>query len=172
MQTDGIQLRELTVRYSVKKTDVGDPVVVGRALKSPRESAALLMHVLADQPTEVFAMLCLSSKHRIIAYHEVSRGTIDSTLVHPREVFKAAVLECRSHHRQPQSSVRRPDPDARRSRRHEAARRSRRDPRDRCSRSHRCRRRPLFQLQGNRETVGVQPSAGVAPRPTRGRETT
>jgi DNA repair protein RadC len=92
MQTDGIQLRELTVRYSVKKSAVGEPVVVGRALKSPRESAELLMRVLADQPTEVFAMLCLSTKHRIIAYHEVSRGTLDSTLVHPREVFKAAVL--------------------------------------------------------------------------------
>jgi DNA repair protein RadC len=92
MQKGGLQLRELTVRYSVKKTDIGEPVVVSRALKSPRESAELLMRVLADQPTEVFAMLCLSTKHRIIAYHEVSRGTLDSTLVHPREVFKAALL--------------------------------------------------------------------------------
>ena len=79
MQTDSIQLRELTVRYSIKKTDGGDPVVVGRALKSPRESAALLMRVLQDQPTEVFAILCLSTKHRVIAFHEVSRGTLDST---------------------------------------------------------------------------------------------
>jgi DNA repair protein RadC len=92
MQTNGIQLRELTVRYSVKKTDVGEPVVVGCALTSPRESAELLMRVLADQPTEVFAILCLSTKHRVIAYHEVSRGTLDTTLVHPREVFKAALL--------------------------------------------------------------------------------
>jgi hypothetical protein len=29
-------------------------------------------------------MLCLSTKHRVIAHHEVSRGTLDSTLVHPR----------------------------------------------------------------------------------------
>jgi DNA repair protein RadC len=65
---------------------------VGRALKSPRESAELLMRVLADEPAEVFAMLCLSTKHRVIAFHEVSRGTLDSTLVHPREVFKAALL--------------------------------------------------------------------------------
>ena len=92
MQTDGFQLRELTVRYSIKKTDAGEPVVVGRALRSPRESAALLLRVLEDQPTEVFAMLCLSTKHRVIAFHEVSRGTLDSTLVHPREVFKAALL--------------------------------------------------------------------------------
>jgi DNA repair protein RadC len=26
------------------------------------------------------------------AYHELSRGTLDSTVVHPREVFKTALL--------------------------------------------------------------------------------
>ena len=40
----------------------------------------------------MFAILWLSTKHRVIAYHEVSRGTLDATLVHPREVFKAALL--------------------------------------------------------------------------------
>ena len=37
-------------------------------------------------------MLCVTTKHRVIAYYEVSRGTLDATLVHPREVFKAAIL--------------------------------------------------------------------------------
>jgi DNA repair protein RadC len=92
MQTQTMKLRELTVRYSVKKTEAGQPVIVGRAMNSPRDSAAALMAVLQDQPTEVFAILCLTTKHRLIAYHEVSRGTLDSTLVHPREVFKAALL--------------------------------------------------------------------------------
>ena len=79
-----MKLRELTVRYSVKKTDGGQSVIVGRSMNSPRDSAATLMAVLQDQPTEVFAILCLTTKHRVIAYHEVSRGTLDSTLVHPR----------------------------------------------------------------------------------------
>jgi DNA repair protein RadC len=51
-----------------------------------------LVALLQDEPTEVFAILCLTTKYRVIAYHEVSRGTLDSTLVHPREVFKAALL--------------------------------------------------------------------------------
>ncbi len=92
MQTETMRLRELTVRYSVKKTDAGQPVIVGRAMNTPSESAAALMTALQDQPGEVFAILCLSTKHRVIAYHEVSRGTLDATLVHPREVFKAALL--------------------------------------------------------------------------------
>jgi DNA repair protein RadC len=92
MQTQTMKLRELTIRYSVKKDGAGQAVVVGRSLTSPRDSATALLAVLQDEPTEVFAILCLSTKHRVIAYHEVSRGTLDSTLVHPREVFKAALL--------------------------------------------------------------------------------
>ena len=92
MQTGTMRLRELKVRYSVKKTDEGQPVVVGRVMNTRRESASALMTALQDQPSEVFAILCLSTKHRVIAYHEVSRGTLDATLVHPREVFKAALL--------------------------------------------------------------------------------
>jgi hypothetical protein len=41
----------------VKKTDAGQLVIVGRAMNSPRDSAAALMAVLQDQPTEVFAIL-------------------------------------------------------------------------------------------------------------------
>jgi DNA repair protein RadC len=65
---------------------------VGRNLGNPRETAASLVTMLQDEPSEVFAILCISTKHRVIAYHEVSRGTLDSTLAHPREVFKAALL--------------------------------------------------------------------------------
>jgi DNA repair protein RadC len=87
-----MKLRELTIRYSVKRDGAGQAVIVGRSLTSPRDSAAALVALLQDEPTEVFAILCLTTKHRVIAYHEVSRGTLDSTLVHPREVFKAALL--------------------------------------------------------------------------------
>ena len=39
-----------------------------------------------------FLVLCLATKLHVIAYHEVGRGTLDTVLVHPREVFKAALL--------------------------------------------------------------------------------
>jgi len=91
MQTETMRLRELTVRYTVRKNSEGQPVVVGRTLCNPRETAASLMTVLQDEPAEVFAILCVTTKHRVIAYHEVSRGTLDSTLVHPREIFKAVL---------------------------------------------------------------------------------
>ena len=92
MQTETIKLRELTVRYAVRRDGEGRPMVIGRELSSPKHAASAFMLTLRDEPAEVFAILCLTTKHRVIAYHEVSRGTLDSSLVHPREVFKAALI--------------------------------------------------------------------------------
>ena len=92
MQTHTITLRELTIRYAAKADPAGQPILIGRTLNAPQAVAAALTAVLRDEPSEVFAILCLSTIHRVIAYHEVSRGTLDCTLVHPREVFKAALL--------------------------------------------------------------------------------
>ena len=85
-------MRELTVRYAVKRDDEGRPVMTGRVLTTPRESAAVLVPLLQHEPSEVFAVLFLSTRHHVLAYHEVGRGTLDTVLVTPREVFKAAIL--------------------------------------------------------------------------------
>ena len=67
MQTDAIILRELTIRYSVKVDSTGQPVLIGRTLSTPAASAAALAALLQDEPGEVLAILCLSTKHRVIA---------------------------------------------------------------------------------------------------------
>jgi len=41
---------------------------------------------------EVFAVVILDTKHRMVGYHEVSVGTVNASMVHPREVFKAIIL--------------------------------------------------------------------------------
>lgn len=92
METATHTLRELTLRYAVKQDDRGELVQVAHELKTPRDAAQLLMPLLQDEASEVFVVLLLSTRRRVLAYHEVSRGTLDGTLVHPREVFKAAIL--------------------------------------------------------------------------------
>ena len=85
-----MRLRELHVTYRVRR----DLPVFGERhrLESPRLVAGLLRRVLESHPVEVLGVLCVTTKHRPIAWHELSRGTLDSTLVHPREVFKVAFL--------------------------------------------------------------------------------
>ena len=63
----------------------------GRALTSPEDSSDFLKIRLSALEHEVFAVLWLDNRHRIIAFEELFRGTIDGASVHPREVVKAAL---------------------------------------------------------------------------------
>jgi DNA repair protein RadC len=45
-----------------------------------------------EEAQEVFGILILNTKNKIVAVHEVSRGTLNASMVHPREAFKLAVL--------------------------------------------------------------------------------
>ncbi|BCX82676.1 DNA repair protein RadC [Methylomarinovum caldicuralii] len=63
----------------------------GEALTSPQVTRAFLLRQLRDQPYEVFAALFLDTRHRLIAYEPLFRGTIDGASVHPREVARRAL---------------------------------------------------------------------------------
>ena len=61
---------------------------------SDERSAGLLFHQrLQRAPHEVFACMFLDSRHRMLAFEELFRGTIDGSEVHPREV----VRRCLAH---------------------------------------------------------------------------
>lgn len=65
----------------------------GEQARAPAEVALMLRPILGQEPVEVFVVLLLSGKHRVTGYAEVSRGTLTSSLVHPREVFGPALRE-------------------------------------------------------------------------------
>lgn len=91
-EATGPLLRELTYRYQAKRDAAGKAIRLGAAMPNPRIVAATLTTLLADEAVEVFGILCLTTRHRVICWHEVSRGCLNSTVVHPREVFKPAIL--------------------------------------------------------------------------------
>jgi DNA repair protein RadC len=41
---------------------------------------------------EHFSIACIDAKHKIIGLHTIAVGTLTTALVHPREVFKTAIL--------------------------------------------------------------------------------
>ena len=63
------------------------------ALAAPLDAARYLSARLLDLPHEVFCCLFLDTRHRLIRYEELFRGTIDGATVYPREVVKRA-LQC------------------------------------------------------------------------------
>lgn len=63
----------------------------GESLRSAKSVADIMAPLLQEEVVEVFAVLLLNGKHRIVGMAEVSRGTVTATLVHPREVFGPAL---------------------------------------------------------------------------------
>ncbi|ABZ00632.1 DNA repair protein RadC [Pseudomonas sp. SbB1] len=63
----------------------------GRALTEPKQVFSHLQTLLQYHEYEVFALLLLDSKHRVIGFRELFRGTLDGASVYPREVVKIAL---------------------------------------------------------------------------------
>lgn len=61
------------------------------ALNDPHAARDYLKSRLRDLPHEVFAILFLDTRHRVIAFEELARGSLDGAAVYPREVLKAAL---------------------------------------------------------------------------------
>ena len=63
----------------------------GAPLESPRAVADFLRLRFAGLDHEVFAVIFLDNRHRVLAFEGLFRGTIDGCSVHPREVVKRAL---------------------------------------------------------------------------------
>lgn len=82
-----MHLRELELRYRTR-----DECVVPKPLVNPAAAAVVIAELLETEIVEVFGILCLNTRHGILCSHVVSRGGLDATVVHPREVFRACIL--------------------------------------------------------------------------------
>lgn len=74
------------------------------ALESPQAVRDFLTSHLRHEPHEVFGCLFMDTKHRMLAFEVLFRGSIDSASVYPRQVVKralahnaAAVIFCHNH---------------------------------------------------------------------------
>ena len=63
----------------------------GEALTDPSAAGAMLRARLGHLDHEVFCVVFLDTRHRVIAIEDMFRGTIDGCEVHPREIVKQAL---------------------------------------------------------------------------------
>jgi DNA repair protein RadC len=71
----------------------GENGAARQPLRSPVEVYRVCAPTLRDLVVEEFHLLVLDTQHRLLRDVLVSRGTLTSSLVHPREVFRAAIAE-------------------------------------------------------------------------------
>ncbi len=98
--------RYATLQAAVELTrrQLREALRAGPALAAPEATRGFLLAELGQRPYEVFSCLYLDSRHRLIAFEELFRGTIDRAGVHPREVLRqtlahnaAAVIFAHNH---------------------------------------------------------------------------
>jgi len=61
-------------------------------VRMPELAARVFAEYIGDADRETFVVALLTVRHRILGLHTVSVGTLTSSLVHPRGVFKPAIL--------------------------------------------------------------------------------
>ena len=81
------------LRLQVVKED-GFPYACKATINRPEDARDLLTNALELhlEAEEVFIMITVDTKHQVTGIFEVARGNLSSCLVHPREVFKRALL--------------------------------------------------------------------------------
>jgi DNA repair protein RadC len=88
-----IRLKVLTPTYTTMtiKEELPDYLRKNRRITSSREVYQMFKHLVSN-PREVFLCLHLDSKNKIVCVDTVSQGSLNASIVHPREVFSSAIL--------------------------------------------------------------------------------
>ena len=75
----------------IARRALAQPLKTRELLNDPAAAGDFLRLQLGDRPHEVFAVLLLDSQHRLIAFEELFRGTLNQASVFPREVVLRAL---------------------------------------------------------------------------------
>src|SRR5580658_3935389 len=82
-----MQVYEARIQYSLVRVGHDEP------LNTPAKIVDYMAGAFDDTPMqESFYVVCLNRKNRPLCRSRISLGTVCNTLVHPREVFRIAVL--------------------------------------------------------------------------------
>ena len=81
----------LVAAFALARKMAGELQYESPVLDNPESVARLLRDQNLGTPVETLQVLLLNTRRRLIRVEEISQGTLDTLLVHPREVFKCAI---------------------------------------------------------------------------------
>ena len=88
-------VKELAQNYSV--TELREALLSLVKVKGQHITKAIdiksILTPSAAEEQEYFLLITLNSSHEVIKIHEVTKGLLNRTLVHPREIFRRALLD-------------------------------------------------------------------------------
>ena len=87
------QTARLAALFSVARRLMGERLRPGMVFANPRQIFDHYHGALRDRKREIFLVVLLDARHRVLGEEIVSEGSLTSSIVHPREVFLPAVRE-------------------------------------------------------------------------------
>ena len=78
--------------YKVTLVKEGRVPCYDQQIRSSADASALLHTYLADVDREHFVTILINQKNRVLGVNTVSIGSLTASIVHPREVYKSAIL--------------------------------------------------------------------------------
>jgi DNA repair protein RadC len=76
------------IKQVIQEVEGGEQYIV----RSPEDGAKIASQFIGDDDREVFFVMSLNTKNRVVAVHRCHVGSLNSSIVTPREVFKSAIL--------------------------------------------------------------------------------
>ncbi len=74
-----------------RRAGSGKKWLIDEPATGPEIIGRYFCEILKDEQKEHFFVVCLNTQNRIVKYEKISTGSLDHSIVHPREVFKAAI---------------------------------------------------------------------------------
>lgn len=78
----------LKIKQVMKELEFDNKFIV----RSPEDAAKVASEFIGEDDREIFFVMCLNTKNRVVAVHRCHVGSLNASIVSPREVFKAAIL--------------------------------------------------------------------------------
>jgi DNA repair protein RadC len=82
---------ELIAAFEIGRRMQAEPDEEWPIIHSPEDVARHMVPLLRDRTNEVFVVLMLDAKNALRSKIEITSGTLNASLVHPREVYKVAI---------------------------------------------------------------------------------
>jgi len=64
---------------------------IDKKIAAPKDIAEFFVPILRDELKEKFLVVCLNSANKVTKFEAISVGSLNSSVVHPREIFKFAI---------------------------------------------------------------------------------
>jgi DNA repair protein RadC len=76
------------IKQVIQEVEGGEEYIV----RSPEDAAKIAARFIGDEDREVAFVMCFNTKNHVVAVHRCHVGALNASIMHPREIFKAAIL--------------------------------------------------------------------------------